>query len=281
MNKRRPGRWTRRELLAAGLAGSSLALAGKATRLIGQETPAPGSYGPFKMGIQSYSLRNFKFEEALEKTEKLGLHYWESYNAHVPTDASKADESRKAAAGHDVKVIGYGVVHFSSDERACRQLFEFGKELGIEYFSADPDPESFDHLDKLVEEFDIPVGIHNHGPGHRYDTIDRIASAIKGHHDKIGCCVDTGHFLRSRQDPVQAVETFGKRVYGVHLKDVKDATEFTVLGKGDLRTAELLKTLAENEYPYCLALEYEEHPEDPMSDIEACLAAVRKASATL
>ena len=40
---------------------------------------------------------------------------------------------------------------------------------------------------------------------------------------KIGCCIDTGHFLRSREDPVDAAEAFAGRTYGVHLKDVKDA----------------------------------------------------------
>ena len=125
--------------------------------------------------------------------------------------------------------------------------------------------------DKLVEEYGIAVGIHNHGPGHRYAQIDAINAAIKDHHEKIGCCVDTGHFLRSREDPVRAVEVFGKRVYGVHLKDVKDAKTFTILGQGDLRTADLLRALAKNKYNYCLAIEYEEKPEDPEADIRACL----------
>ena len=143
-------------------------------------------------------------------------------------------------------LTGYGVVHFGNDADANRRIFEFAKALGLEYLSADPDPASFDGLDKLVEKFDVAVGIHNHGPGHRYAKIETIAKAIKDHHPKIGCCIDTGHFLRSKIDPVDAVEAFGKRVYGVHLKDVKDAKTFTVLGKGDLRTVDLLKALARN-----------------------------------
>ena len=99
--------------------------------------------------------------------------------------------------------------------------------------------------------------------------------------EKIGCCIDTGHFLLSREDPVRAAEVFGKRTYGVHLKDVKNATEFTILGQGDLRTADLLKVLAQNHYNYCLALEYEEHPENPEPDVRECLKAVREAAATL
>jgi inosose dehydratase len=143
--------------------------------------------------------------------------------------------------------------------------------------SADPDLDSFDSLDKLVEEYGVAIGIHNHGPGHKYDKIDKIAAAIKDHSPKIGCCVDTGHFLRSREDPVRAVEVFGTRTFGVHLKDVKDATKFTVLGKGDLRTADLLKALAAIKYDYCLAIEYEEHEDNPVAEIAECLTAARAA----
>jgi inosose dehydratase len=265
---------TRREVLAAGLA--TLATAG---RLRADETPEKGPFGPFRMGLQSYSLRHFKLEEALAKTEDLGVHYWESFNAHIPADASKADHYRKMAGDHGIKVIGYGVVPFSKDGDAARKLFDFGKALGITYFSADPTPESFDVLDKLVEEYGISVGIHNHGPGHRYAKIDTIAEAIKGHHDRIGCCIDTGHFLRSREDPVRAVEVFDRRIFGVHLKDVKDASTFTILGRGDLRTTDLLKALARRKYNDCLALEYEENEAMPIDDIRACLDAEKKAAA--
>ncbi len=148
-----------------------------------------------------------------------------------------------ALASAGVKLAAYGVVHLSKDTAANRRYFEFAKAMGIEYLSADPDPDAFDGLDALVAEFDVAVGIHNHGPGHRYAKIDTIAKAIKDHHQKIGCCIDTGHFLRSREDPVDAVAAFDTRVYGVHLKDVKDANTFTVLGKGDLRTVDFLKAL--------------------------------------
>jgi sugar phosphate isomerase/epimerase len=160
-------------------------------------------------------------------------------------------------------------------------VLDFARQMGIEYLSADPDPDSFDTLDKLVEEYGVNLGIHNHGPKHRWEKIDTIAAAIKNHSARIGCCVDTGHFLRSREDPVRAVEVFGPRVYGVHLKDVKDATRFTLLGEGDLRTSDLLKALARLNYRYGLNLEYEENPKAPLDDIRACLKATREAVATL
>jgi sugar phosphate isomerase/epimerase len=278
---------TRREALAAGLAAAgALALGGPASAALSLRD---GEYGPFKMGLQSYSLRGYTqggkpdLAKALEVTQRLGLHYWESYPAHIPTvtDSDQVARYRDQLKAAEVTLLGYGVVHFGRDHDANRKLFEFAKAMGVTYMSADPTPDSFDSLDKLVEEYGVAVGIHNHGPGHRYAKIDTIADAIKGHHEKIGCCIDTGHFLRSREDPVRAVEVFGRRIYGVHLKDVKDATRFTILGEGDLRTADLLRALAKAKYDYCLALEYEEKPENPEADIRASLKAVREAAAGL
>ena len=266
---------TRRDAIRSGLAAAGLlALGGRSLRA---DDPSAGDlYAPFKMGLQSYSLRHFHLKEALEMTKELGLHYWESFPAHIPTEPSQAEKFKALAKHDDVTVMGYGVVGFSKDHDANRKYFEFAKAMGVKYLSADPSKDSFDSLDKLVEEFDIAVGIHNHGPGHQYAKIDAIAEAIKNHHKLIGCCIDTGHFLRSKEDPVRAVEVFDERIYGVHLKDVKNAETFTVLGKGDLRTADMLAALAERKYSYCLALEYEESEAAPMDDIKACLETVRK-----
>ena len=274
-------RLTRREAIGAGLAAAGALALGRG--LNAADTPGP--YGPFKLGLQSYSLRGYTkggkpdVEKALEVSRDLGVGYWEAYPAHLPmtTDPAKAAEAKKRMADGGVTVIAYGVSRFGKDHDANRKVFEFAKLMGFGYLSADPDPDSFESLDKLVDEYGVAVGIHNHGPGHRYAKIDVIQSVIKDHNPKIGCCVDTGHFLRSREDPVRAVEVFGKRTFGVHLKDVKDAKTFTELGKGDLRTADLLKALAKLRYDYCLALEYEEHPENPVAEIRECLNAVREA----
>jgi inosose dehydratase len=280
--------WTRRHFLAAGCAAVGAATLDGAARAAGQASgDQNGSYGPFKMGLQSYSLRGLgqkgraDVRKALEATKDLGVHYWEAFPAHIPMmiHPQQIAERKRELESYGVTLMGYGVVPLGKDAAADRKVFEFAKAMGLKYLSASPDPGSFDALDKLVEEFGVAIGIHNHGPGDRFAKIETIEKAIKDHHPKIGCCVDTGHFLRSREDPVHAVEAFGKRVYGVHLKDVKDARTFTILGRGDLRTVDLLKALARNDYDYCLAIEYEENPENPVDDIKACLAEAQKAIA--
>jgi inosose dehydratase len=276
---------SRRDLLAAVLAAAgSLGLGGVGLTKLAAAEPNAHPYGPFKMGLQSYSLRGYKLNgksdrtKALGLTEKLGLHYWEAYPEHIPFTLSAAEikKVKEQLKEAKVTVAGYGVVPLKKDADFNRKYFEFAKAMNLDYLSADPALDSFDVLDKQVEEYGIAIGIHNHGPGHHYAKIDTIAETIKDHHPKIGCCIDTGHFLRSREDPVRAAEVFKNRVYGVHLKDVKDAKTFAILGQGDLRVLDLLKALAAQKYKYLVAIEYEEKPEDPMEDLEACLKFVRK-----
>lgn len=266
---------TRRELLrgaAAGAAGLTAALTGPAWS---QDRP----YGPFRMGLQSYTLRGYKLEQALEHSQRLGIHFWESFPAHVPltTDPAQAAELLAKLKAANVRLMAHGVTRFTADAAANRKVFEAAKVLKVRVISADPDPDSFDNLDMLVKEFDIKVGIHNHGPGHRYDKLQQVVDAVKGRDRRIGACADLGHFLRSREESVHVIETLGDRVHGVHLKDVKDAKDFTILGQGDMDLVGVLRALKKLNYREVLALEYEEKPENPIADVEACLAAVRAA----
>ena len=138
------------------------------------EPPAQseGDYGPFKMGLQSYSLRGYTtghadLKKALAATKELGVHYWEAFPAHVPltVDRQKIRAVKDELEASGVHVDGWGVVDLGKDEAADRKIFEFARAMGLGYLTVDPDPDSFDLLDKLVEEYGIPIGIHNHGPG--------------------------------------------------------------------------------------------------------------------
>ena len=149
--------------------------------------------------------------------------------------------------------------------------------MGLKYLSASPEPGSFDILDKLVEEYDVAIGIHNHGPGDRLST--KIAKPSRRPSrtitPKIGCCSSsTGHFLRSRgrtrsmrSRPLASGSTASTS------RTSRTRRSFTVLGPWrPLCTVDLLKALARKQYDYCLAIEYEENPENALDDIKACLA---------
>jgi len=268
--------YTRRQFVNTGLtAAAGLTALGVGRGASAEDKP----YGPFRMGMQSYSLRGYDVDTALDMTQKLGVHYWEAFPAHVPlTDSTeKIAEMLAKLKAHKITLTSWGVQGFTSDEAAARKVFDFAKRYGLRTLSADPAPESFNMLEKLVEEYKINIAIHNHGPGARYDKLSSVLAAIQGRHPRIGACVDTGHALRSSEDPVEWVKRIGKRVYELHLKDVKGTTQFTEIGKGDLRTVELFRQLNKMKFPWLVALEYEEHEKEVGPYLDLCFAATRDA----
>lgn len=248
-------------------------------------------YGGFPMGLQSYSLRAFGVDGALEKTEALGLHWIEFFRAHYPTvpDPVKIAEMNAKLKKHDISISSHGVQAFTNDHNANRKMFQFAKMAGIKNISADPTPDSFDSLDKLVAEFDIRIAIHNHGPGARYDKPVDAWKAVAGHDRRIGFCADLGHYIRSGMDPVEVTYLLGDRLYGVHLKDFaeqKKKTEGVIIGKGHLDVEGVFRAMKKIGFPAdgSLSLEYEENPNDPIGEIKECLdvaaAAAQKVAAS-
>ena len=274
--------------LVAGAAGCAIAPGSRFLRADEQAAAKDikDTYGGFLMGIQSYTLRKFPTDRALEIIHgDLGLHAVEWYGVHISTNASDAqiETMKQKTAALNIKMTAHGVNNFTKDDTANRRIFEFAKKCGIKNLSADPSEDSFDSLDKLVEEFDIRIAIHNHGPGARYDKIDSVLGAIQGRHKNIGACADLGHYIRSAEDPIKAIRMFEGRLFGVHLKDFADQTakaKGVILGKGHLDVEEVFLALRKVNFPPdgSLSLEYEENPDNPIADVKQCLSVAADAA---
>jgi sugar phosphate isomerase/epimerase len=269
--------------------GSTAAAAGlvSASPLVGRALAAdPSKENRLKLGIQLYSLRGFPADEALVHAQKLGFEEVELYSGALPLDASEeqiaAMKDRVAELG--MKISAHGVNPFTKNAAANRKTFEFAKALGIRNISADPDPESFDNLDDLVEEFDIRIAIHNHGPRHRYNKAIDVLQAIEGHDERIGACADLGHYIRSGEQATDVIRLLKGRLYGIHLKDfaeMKADTKGVILGQGHLNVPAVFAALQRVEFPAdgAMSLEYEENPDDPIADIRECVTVAKKALA--
>jgi sugar phosphate isomerase/epimerase len=270
----------RRAFLRSG-AAASLALAAPA--LARDDKKAP-EFGGFTVGIQSYTFRQFKLEPALQRIQELGLKYVEFYNGHVPVTTNKAQIAavKKLCGEYGITPVAFGVEGFGKNHDANKVKFEFAQELGIKSLSADPTPDSFDSLDKLVEETKVAIAIHPHGPSgnggrHRWWSAEVILKAVKDHHPLIGTCLDTGHLIRMEQlgeklDPAQQVRVMGARNFGMHLKDHDNQRkEDVVFGKGVLDVGGVLKALKEVDFKGAISIEYEAHAENPSPDLKECV----------
>ena len=268
-------------LAAGGLSRLSTASVGEAWQRTGRD-----DFGGFPIGIQSYSLRNFDLHEVVRHVRGLGLHYAEFYSKHLPLDAN--DEQIATTLDllkqAQIQLAAHGVSDFTADHAANRKIFEFARRAGIKNLTANPRPESFDSLDQLCGEFDIRICIHNHGPGALYDKISDVTKAVKDRHANIGACIDTGHFIRSAEDPVKAVHELRGRVFALHVKDEAEQradSHPVVIGTGHLDLVGLFKGLRETKFPAdgAISLEYEAKPENPIEDIRECLEQAKRAIA--
>jgi inosose dehydratase len=273
----------RREFLAASALGVASLAAPRVLRAARRLEDAD-PYGGFPMGIQSYTLRNFNLAEALRHIEGLKLHFVEFFGAHFSTDSNDAQikEMQAQLDRAKLKISAHGVNGFSKDHEANKKLFEFAKRANFKTITADPSPDSFDSLDKLCEEYQIRIAIHNHGPGHRYNTLGDVQKAVKDRHKLVGACIDTGHVLRSDEDPVKWAAELGPRVFALHLKDVKEKksqTHDVVIGTAHLDLVELFKTLKKIKFPAdgSMSIEYESNPQNPVDDVKQCLVAAAEA----
>jgi inosose dehydratase len=275
---------SRRYFLQVG-AGTTLGLAGLPCMLTAAEP-----FGEFTMGAQSYCFRNFDTEQALKRTQELGLHFIEFFQQHAPLE-STPEQIRallRLCANYDIKPIAYGVQRFTKNDEANKKIFDFGQALGIKTFSADPDPDSFDSLDKRVDQSKISIAIHPHGPTgrgqmHRWYSAEVIMKAVKDHHPLIGSCLDTGHLIRAAQlgkklDPAEEIRIMGARNFGIHLKDHDNKKDTDVVyGQGALDVPAVLKALKDVNFKGYMSIEYEAHPNNPSPDMRACLDVLKAA----
>jgi sugar phosphate isomerase/epimerase len=282
---------SRRQFLAASAAGVALGA------LTQPRSPAAESlsYGWLNVGAQSYSFRAFNFERALKNYQTLGLKYAEFTRDHIPLKSTPAqlDALKKQCQEYGVTPVAYGVQGFKKGSDDNRKNFELAKQLGLKYLSADPDPNSFDDLDKLCDEYKVAIAIHPHGPAsnrggplHRWYSAEIIMKAVKDHNPLIGTCIDTGHILRcivvdKKLDPAEQIRIMGARNFGLHLKDFDPAKkEEVIVGKGSLDVPGVVQALKDVKFKGYCNLEYELNPKDPTADmaqgLTALAAAVKK-----
>jgi inosose dehydratase len=230
-------------------------------------------FGGFPIGAQSYSLREFNLIDAVRHLKGLGLHYTEFFSKHLALDATveTIKETLALLKEADIQLVAHGVSGFTKDHDANRKIFEFARKAGFKNITANPELDSFDSLDKLCEEFDLRICIHNHGPGALYDKIADVTKVVKNRHKNIGACIDTGHFIRTAEDPVKAVHELKGRTFALHIKDEaeqKPDSHNVIIGTGHLDLVGLFKALKDTDFPAdgAISLEYEAKPENPIDD---------------
>jgi sugar phosphate isomerase/epimerase len=246
------------------------------------------SGSPIRLGVASYSLRNFPREQAIDMTRSLGIRYINFKSVHLPYEASPAEfaAARAQLASAGLELVGGGLITFETDtDDGVRKYFDYARAAGMPTIVCTCKPAALPRIEKFAQQYDIKIAIHNHGPEDEnfpspYDAL----KAVRGMDPRIGLCVDLGHTVRAGTDPVQAIADAGPRVLDMHAKDLldfKSVDSQCVVGEGKIPVADVFRQLRAIGFAGFVNLEYEIEPDNPLPGMRQSIAYMRGVSAGL
>lgn len=276
-------------VLAIGSAAAGLYLAGTkgaCAQTLAEGAPNAEKLG-WRLGCQAYTFNRFSFFEALDKIKQLGLRYVEMYPGQrlspdrpdVRTSETMSPAVREELKARlkelDIQLVCYGVVGLPNDETACRRVFDFAKDMGIETIVSEPPFEAFDLIERLTEEYGINVALHNHPEPSRYWNPDTVLKVCQGRSKRIGACADTGHWMRSGINPLEAIRKLEGRIISFHLKDLnkygREGAHDVPWGTGQANMRAILEELYRQKFRGVFSAEYEHNWENNLPELAQCV----------
>ncbi len=242
----------------------------------------------WKFGVTMWGLHEYSLFEGIDKTHELGLSYvgglsFQKVSKQIPKnfDCNLSDEEltqvrlKMDAAGVRMPTFFYAKI--PGDEAGCREVFEFGRKMGIETFISEPPPESLDVIERFCDEYDIKLAIHNHGPNQSpiYWRPEGILEVCKGRSKRVGACPDTGYWIRAGIDPVEGIRKLGNRVITIQPHDLNELSSEghdVPWGTGKAELEKLLQELRRlGIKPTLIGLEYSYDYLDNMPEMAECV----------
>lgn len=236
------------------------------------QTSIPANEDLFKLGMAGYSFLNFNLDQSLEMMRKVDVQYLCIKDFHLPLDSTP----EQIAAFHEKlkqsNVTGYAVGPIYMKTRAeVDRAFDYARRVGVKLMIGIPNPADLPYVEQKVKAFDMRFAIHNHGPDiELYPNAVSIHKEIKDLDARIGFCFDMGHDRRNGDDPVADLQTYAKRIFDIHLKNVTAATKegkTCELGRGVIDIPAFVGALRKTGYAGSCSLEYEKDMKDPLAGI--------------
>jgi len=276
-------RLSRRDFVgSAGIAAAASLVPWHSVAAMAQ-TVANGASPPVRLGLASYTFRNFARAKMIGFMKQLNVSALNAKDVkdHLPMDPQEEAKALADYAAAGIKLHAAGAIYFPKDEdEDIRSKLEYCKRAGIPVIVAgDPSPQTLPQIEKFVKQYDIRLAIHNHGPEDKLwpSPLD-VLKDIKNMDPRIGCCIDVGHAARAGTDVVQAVHAAGPRLFNMHMKDLKDfqSKESQVaVGDGIMPVRAIFEALIAVKYEGFVDLEYEIYPDDPMPGVTKSFAYMR------
>lgn len=241
----------------------------------------------FPIAVQCWTFRKFSFFETLKKVKDLGIQYLQPYPGQVlgedmpkvRFDHNLDDEQIRLVKSrlreNSIRLVSYGVVNFENNEESMRKVFDFAKKMRIRTIVTEPRFDDYYLIERLVKDYNINIAIHNHPEPSKYARPETVLEHAKGLDERIGSCADTGHWMRTGVNPVNALRLLKGRILDVHLKDLNEfgtKSAYDVpFGQGKANIHDILAELTLQNYHGYLSIEHEKR-----EDIDNPSPAIRK-----
>lgn len=235
-----------------------------------------------KLGVASYSFRQFQRALAIKYTKELGVQYIsiKEFHLKIKDDPKEWARGRADFQKSGLTVTGGGTIYMLEDNpEEIKFNFDYCKAVGIPMIVAGPSAKALPTIEKFVKQYDIKVAIHNHGPEDKHFPAPQDALKLITNMDpRIGVCVDVGHTTRTGRDILETIRECGSRLIDVHIKDLKDLMDKDSqvdVGDGVMPVAAIFKELIKMNYQGVVHLEYEIKADDPMPGMQKSFAHMR------
>jgi len=241
---------------------------------------------PFSLGIASYTCRKFSMEDTLKMTKRVGVSKICFKEYHLPLNATDELIASTVAKckSEGIDLYSGGVIYMKTKEQVDG-AFEYAKKAGMRMIIGVPNHELLSYTEKKVQDYNIKLAIHNHGPGDKlYPSAESAYVLIKNMDPGMGLCIDIGHTKRINRNPEQDLNDFFDRVIDIHIKDVtsNDAKGTCIeMGRGVIDIPSFLRTVVKKKYSGVLSLEYEIHADDPLPGMAESIGYTRGILSTL
>ena len=238
--------------------------------------------GDLRLGVCSYSVRNFPRTQAIAMIKQLNLRYVSIKEMHLPYKGTPEERAagRKEFEDAGLAIASGGVVYMRKDDEAdIRFYFDYARACGMPMMVIGATPETLPKIEKMVREYGISVAVHNHGPEDKSFPNPQAALKMIARMDpRVGVCIDVGHTVRTGVDLIQTIRAAGSRLLDFHIKDLrdlKDAKSQCAVGDGAVPVVAMFRELKRMKYRGLIALEYEITPNDPLPGMQKSFACMR------
>jgi len=274
---------------AATMAGAALGVAARPSLGRAAESthgddgaPPPAPVHEIKLGIASYSLREFPLDKALEMAKTLRTPYINFKSVHIPYEKTPEELAaiRKQIEDDGFKIVGGGTITFDQDTDAgVEKYFAYAKAAGMPTIVCTMAVGTLPRVEKFAKQYDINIAIHNHGTEDKvFPSPYDVLKHVKSMDPHMGLCIDIGNTVRTGTDVVKAVMDAGPRLHDMHAKDLTDLTKRdsqVAVGEGKIPIAAIFRALQTIKYPGYVNLEYEINAKDPLPGMQISFAHMR------